>query len=357
MFLFVSLLPFGTARALADQFVLRSGERIKDVEITSIDYDGISLSNERVLRWSQIESGDVGESQRDDFQRWLQELGLPLFRMEIRLKQGNPMDALPFAEPLQDVYGEQLGYTGFVVNLTLLRGKLSKGDRVPAYPALLRVIVALEQNGWSSEWTRLLGDLNFDRSTLICEPYFPIWDSQEAAQLLPLVVETMKSFQGKAPRILYGQVAALALQANNKDLADKTIASLPSDEFGKSMRDMLDLQQSILSGQLGSAAQREKLLNSPSIQLRALGLYWMGRGYSTGNARNRQLAALEWLQIAADWGDLVPTLAGESLWLAGEAIRGEDESEAAVIHAELVRRFPHSIAASRVEAKGAPKTP
>ena len=83
----------------AQSIVLRDLTLIDKPQIESMDTDQLVLSSGQSVPWSKILQGSVGDKQ-ETFDRFIREVGSPLFRIESRLAGGNYDSLQPLTNQL-----------------------------------------------------------------------------------------------------------------------------------------------------------------------------------------------------------------------------------------------------------------
>lgn len=362
--------PLASAVALALLLVgeLSAQERIilRDTsvisrKVLSFDEDGVRLDNDRLLGWNEIESGRVADDQIA-FDRYVKELGGPLYRLHLRLDDGDYRDALPHAEAVFARYAERRSVTAYQVFQGLMWGRLAHGRRESAIEPYLLCVQALSR----TKKVLLPGKrrLVYDPLTGLSPDLDPVWfDAAAARAALPQVRKALAAKSETAPPgvLLYG--ATLALTAGDEAAAKAYLADLP--KTAPALRDLARVvaaQREVVIGKPGAEVEElRRQLNGLHAAARPLAYYWLGRAaLASGTARKKE-AALLLLHLPALYGDeeskagrtasYRPELAAAGLHFAVAALDGDNDAGVTFLKDDLLRNYPHTHFARQLQAE------
>ncbi|MCH7725520.1 MAG: hypothetical protein IH991_03410, partial [Planctomycetes bacterium] len=206
----------------ADQLLLRNLVLIRGRTITAFDEDGVQIGD-RKIPWDQIQRGTVATEKQAEFDRLLQELGEPLFRLRVRLRFGDYQSLGSFAESLYPRYSDRNSQTAFMVAHALMKSRITAGHREEAVEPYLRCLAYLLNSN-----DRLIfpgqRSLSFSSTTGLTPSLVPVWfDSDAAKRVLPKVREAVRLIKHPRPEGVYLYYASLALSGGDNKAALDTI--------------------------------------------------------------------------------------------------------------------------------------
>ena len=327
-----------------DRIILRNLQRIKGHEIKSIDVDGVKLDDGRVITWDRIETAQVESVSQEEFDGYMQRLSNPLFRIRLRLVNGDDLEALKYAEQMFPVYQPRDGELSRLVCAALVRGRISAGLREQSVVAYLYYLSKTPQ-AENEENARPSYELSVDSKSRIFDDLMPVWfDSAAAAKQVPDLIEALRSVKNY-PRQFHVYTGSLAIAAGDLENAKKAISALSdSDPVQAELKQLLQAQMEISEKKNAEGIKRLAPLTESAVpNIRALALYWTGVALSNGTNRERLEGALFLLRIPASYGNQFPDLAAAALYQASQAVDfGKDDGQATALRQELLRRYPHS---------------
>jgi hypothetical protein len=320
-----------------DQIYLRNLNRIQK-PVTAVTVEGVSFADS-LITWDQIESGSIAEEKQAEFDKLLQQLGTPLFRIRLRLSLNEPQAALLFAEQLFPVYESSRGESSAMVCAALVRGRIALGRREQSAVPYLHYLSRIEG---SENATNLLP---VDPQTKICAALMPVWfDRQLAQEQVPLVLQALRVV-GTYPREFHLYTGSLAIAAGESETTDKALKALnAADPIQADFITILQAQQHVTAGEYPQAIEKlAKLTTSELPPLRVLALYWSGVAASNQTGRARMQGALTLLRIPASYADQFPDLSAAALYEASKAVEADGSSDSAqLLRKELLGRFPET---------------
>lgn len=334
--------------ALADRLVLRNLEIIRDQKIAAMNLDGLKLDDGRAISWDEIESGKIDDAERDKlFQKYLDHLGIHLFRIRQRLTVGDFRELGPHAEAVAKFYEGRTSETAYMVHQALMWSRLAAGQREAAVAPYWRCFDYLLS--LAGKPVNLPGQrrLTVDLATGMCDELPPVWfDGAAAKSALAGVGEAIGQVAEPRPvgtRIYY---ATLAIAAGDAAAADRALAGIGNlQPRERELRDIAQAQQEIAAGKPGEkvrwlAASIDQLdpANEP------LALYWLAQAELADSDRAvQQQGVLHALALPAVHGERHPDLAAAGLYAAMQTLAALGDARGSIaVRGELLSTYPQT---------------
>jgi hypothetical protein len=345
--LFAATLLAATARP-ADRLILRNLDIVTDRTVASFDEDGIILDRPRPgggdrVSWDEIERGKVALDQAR-FDKLLDELGPPLYRIRQRIKIGDYEAAGEPAELLYPRFAERRSQTAYLVCQATMWSRIAAGKREAAVEPYLRSFELLRSKAAVS--TALPGSrrLSADPVSAISPELMPVWfDAAAAKAALPGVQQMMRTMAQPRPEGAYVYYATLAIAGGEASEAERVLPLLGSnDETTSAWRDIVLAQQELAADSPEAAIERLRLRRDILPEpCRPVGLFLTGladiRSSDEETIRDGVLALLT---LPAVYAAKQPELAAASLYHAASALdKLKDTSGAAAVRRELTSRY------------------
>ncbi|NNM25325.1 MAG: hypothetical protein HKO59_04960, partial [Phycisphaerales bacterium] len=265
-----------------------------------------------------------------------------LWRARTRVERGDTALAEPLLERLFETYRGQTNETALVIANGLLRCRLARGAHASAVLPALEVI-RLRRAGFETESYRNLPPV-IDPATQLAPQLAPAWIPGRPLETLDRDLATYDP----------GNDDVVAAMARLYHHAVRTTLGRPDDPVtldGDVGRHPGIVRLGLLvactdpDSDQRNAARRRLLEELDGWPAWAQAWARFGRGVSLlqepGDGRRRR-GMVELLHLPARYGREVPFLTGLALARVAEASRADGETEtAAVLEAELVRRFPN----------------
>ncbi|MFK7766121.1 MAG: tol-pal system YbgF family protein [Mariniblastus sp.] len=360
-----SLLVVGVTDANArqqklDRVILRDMTVITNVKVKSFDESQVLLSNGMSLGWDKVFQASVDGDQQNEFERRVNEIGLPIFRMKARLVNGDWHGAAEIANPIvenETRWNNLPPDVLYLAGLAMMNSHLKKGNRDQAVWAFL--IASENQAAASEEALKIAGtnrlserECRLKFSTKIL-PYWldPNLDEGVAARLTANANSQLKPALGV---VLY--LTSMNIELGKFDTAEEWLDDL--DGLGENevqiWKNVLLARMKQAKGDFAEAkAILESVLSTLATQKltgiegpRCVALYYYGltglnpKGLSDSD---RAKAMLSLLRIPAVYGDTNKSLAAAAVFQSAEIakLRGRDE-DAQKLRAQLLRRYPRT---------------
>ena len=220
-----------------DSVVLRDLTVLRDTRVIDFNDDHVLLTGERRVGWDEILKASVTDGLRESFDAKLAQLGLPLFRLKVRLANEDWSGIGELAEPmyqrlkLQTLASKTSSRSDYLVCIATMESRIYRGDRAGAVlPFLQAVLMQRELRRISSTGMRFYLSSD-EEETMLSERILPIWfdGSQVGASFESLAnsfVPTSRSKQLGA--IVY--LASLAIEKQRLELAKELIALVGEGE-------------------------------------------------------------------------------------------------------------------------------
>jgi hypothetical protein len=374
----VGILIVTRAAAAQSPIILRDLTVIRDATVIHFDGDGVELSDNRRLSWDEVLQATVEPERQESFNRYLSEIGLPIFRLKSRIRKRDWAAIGRVAEPLYQQLGirelkaKNGDQTTKLICFGVMQSRLDRGDRSGAVtPFLQAVLIERQLEGESLNEARLFTSREVE--SLMSDAMLPIWFDVQAAEsafeaLSRAFVATSTSRETGA--IVY--LASLAVAVKRLELARDLVNLIPPGASSFSdWRDILEAEIAIANREFDRAAQ---ILGAKPFKdneaARVVRKYLLAAAYfvdenGAGEQHNQGVpslalpndqvsekvdAMLELVSIPAEFGGKYPALSAAAL---SQAIRiGESiglTEERAALKQELLLRFPTSYHARVIE--------
>lgn len=352
-----AVLLFAMQGMAADRLILRNLTILSDRTVVEFNLDGVRLDDGRVVGWYDIERGQVSADKQAEFDRFLKEIGEPLFRVRQRLRVGDYRDLEVHVEPLYPRFAGRRSSTAYTVVQATMWSRIAQGRREAAVEPYFRAYEYVRAQG--TQELDLPGSkrLEFNPRTGLTPALVPLWfDAKAAREAMPLVAKAAGEMAQPRPAGAYVYFATLALAAGDLATADRVLKGVPSDggELGQ-LLEIIAVQREQVAGSTGSAGSAAGRLAARWSQfpaeLHPLALYWLGQAHlRSEDTKVRQRGLLELLRIPAWYGESSPDLAAAALHAAMESLRKEGDSRGSIaLRNELLVRYGQTYFAKQAE--------
>ncbi len=324
--------------------VLRDLTLVPDVQVTGMSLDGLQLGDGRQLSWDQILQGTVDGQQQAEFDRWLAEIGLPLFRIRRRLASQDDGALQPFADQLvaRCQNEGQASEALYLARCAQFRYLLFQGDREAALVPLLQML-NLRHNRPQLARLDAACHLRFDESG-ICENLLPVWfDSRAAAAVFAGLSDVPESSAG---RVYY---TTLSIAAGQPPGRDRQIATGPGDPW----QSIHAAQTALLAGDFPAVlAAIDPDDHRPAASRHAIALYYTGLAasqlaLSSDDATGDPAWMLGLLQIPARYENRFPELAAAAVYAVVHHPVNESDARFGELRGELDGRYQNTFFGKR----------
>jgi hypothetical protein len=343
-----------------DRIILRNLNVITGKTVVGFDEDGVRLDDGTRIGWDEIERGRVRAEQQAAFDRTLEELGEPLYRIRQRLTVGDYPGLLTHAEAVYGRYVRRRSPTAYMVAQALMWARTAVGRREEAVEPYLRCYTYLRSLPESQVDLPGRRRLRFDGETGMSPELIPVWfDSQAAGSALPGVLATISEMPPPRPegtRVYYG---TLALASGSLDRGASVLGGMQGGHpVLAELRDIGLAQREVTAGRPGPAvSQLAGRFDRLTPANKPLAIYWLGMARATAPQETAQReGVLELLHLPALYGRQYPELAAAALFQAMESLTAwGDESGRRAVRRELLDQYRQTYHAARVAAELSPK--
>lgn len=333
------------------KIVLRS---LREIESTKFEFDPIRIesSDGKSFYWDEIFSGSVAADQQQQFDAWLNEIGLPLFRARHRVLIGDFDSLAEIADGLHEKYAGMDATNRncrckFIMHLSKFCHRWSTAQREQAAVELIglsRLVAAFAQELKSAAIPTSLTMAELEQCNAVM--LVPVWFDQDQARL---AVEQIQSQFGNDlsswpdGQLIY--ITSLGIAAGSAWVNDG-LSELGgrSSAMTNSWLPLLLAYAEIANGQPDRAIsklQNEVKKKSTGAQ-RAVAQYLLGMATASLN-RSTDNAMLQLLYVPAVHGQQMPHLSAAALFEASQlAQRAGHVAESEALQAELKIRYPRS---------------
>lgn len=341
-----------------DRIILRNTKVITGRSVVAFDPDGVRLSGRPplTLGWDEIEAARLTRDQAR-FNAMLKQLGDPLYRIRLRLTNGDYRDILAQAEAVFPTYADRRSPTAYMVFVALLWSRQAHCQREKALEPFILALDCLRQAPGHS--IPLPGDRQpkISMQSGLSDDLLPVWfDPAAAKAALPGVLKAISAIRPPVPPGLYVNAATLALTAGDTDEADRLLARVQSDS--RSIQDLLLVvaaQRALNEPDGGPSdpaiAALKRAARLDGFTQKPLAHYWIGMALlHSESERSKKEGVVELLHLPALSGESHPELAAVALDRSQQALEALGDPGASVLRSELLFRYPATPAAARLKA-------
>lgn len=301
------ILAVDASNSCCQTIVLRDLQLIEGADVAAMTVEGVTLADGRNWRWDQIQEGDVGPQWQSEFERWLKEIGEPLFRVRQRLASRDYSSLQPHADELAShaIQYESTSSVYYLACCAKVRSALDQQQREAALVPLLELL-RVRNEARTFHDIEELSELHFAESRL-CDELLPVWFDADAAR--EQLAQIRKS--ARVPKAIPGDAAyiylnTLAIAAGESAIP---VENSPSDD---PWRLIYSAQSALLAGNNEQVARElDADLFRDSAERHAIALYYLGTAQSQMEPQsvdsnvntNRALWMLTLLKIPALYED------------------------------------------------------
>ncbi|MEX0793135.1 MAG: hypothetical protein WD045_08365 [Pirellulaceae bacterium] len=345
--------------AMADRVILRDLTILNNVTVNSYDEDGVQVTDHGLVPWDEIEQASLeDEAKQAEFNRLLEELGTPLFRIRQRLSVGDYAGAAEPAEAVYPRYRDRNSPTAYMVVQAAMWGRLASGNRESALEAYLACFRHLRNNPKSAE--SLPGDrtLQFDPKTGFCDGFEPIFFDREAAQkALPGTRRIAQGMGSPTPPGILIYYASLAQTAEDWESADRVIQAIPTgDKPGGEWRELLEIQRLLTEKKHDEVIEQlAGKVESLPAKVRPIAYYYLGKAKAASDTPSMvRDGVVDLLHIPAlASGGAYRQLSAAALYEARRAFERLKEPEPrASVQRELLQQYSETYHAALLQSEG-----
>ncbi len=339
----------------ADRIILRNLDVITGKTVVGFDEDGVRMDDATRITWDEIERGRIDPERQAAFDRMLEQLGTPLYRIRQRLGVGDYRGLLEPATELYPRFAGRGSSTAYMVAQSLMWARLAVGHREQAVEPYMRCYTYL-RNVAPVDLT-LPGNrrLRFDRETGMSPELLPIWfDADAARDALPGVLKAITEMPAPRPegtRVYYG---TLALSAGSAEQGVSVLRGIEGRYPSLAeLREIAAAQREVQNGASGPAVEAlAAKVDNLSAANKPLALYWLGMARLTSHNRSVQRdGILRLLHLPAIYGRQAPELAAAALYKSMTTFAAwQDENARSALRRELVEQYSQTYHAAKAMA-------
>jgi hypothetical protein len=343
----------------ADRLVLRDLSTIRS-DVASFNADGLVLTAERpgggkLVFWYEVESLELDDkNQQAEAIKLLEEIGLPLYRLRVRLQTGDDEGLLAPAAELYPVFRERRSVSALVVLQSLVWGRIAHGQREAAVEPWLREFELLRSR--AAKVSDIPGSRKpgVDAASALLAELEPAWFDAEAAKTaLPAAEKALQAMSKPVPPGAIMYVASLALAAGERQKSSEYLEEeIDSNNLAASLKQTLLAQSELPDNAVAAANRLQKTVaeleeageNNEARErfLHPLALYWLGRAQlASDKPAVQQSGLLTLLRIPALEGRQSPELSAAALHEVAQ-FYAKDAPIATRLRREITQQFPGS---------------
>lgn len=327
----------------ADRIILRNLEILNNVNVLSFDEDGVNVEGQGTIGWDAIERGTI-DGKQAEFDKYLKDLGGPLFRLRQRLSVGDYSGLSEQAEALFPIFAKRESETAYLVCQATMWSRQASGRPGAALEAYFRCLRMLRGKAGLAASLPGTRKLTFDVGTGLSPELEPIFfDVEEAKATLPAAKTAAQELQTPLPQAAFVYVGSLATAAGDMQLADKSFSNIRTDQA-------LVADWRLIAPALQELARGENDQVIVQLEARVPGLHSFNRSiarYLLGKARTDDAVrsavdqgVLDFLYVPAVEGTQRPELSAAALYAAMTALqKSGDSRQAAALRKEILANY------------------
>ena len=328
----------------ADRIVLRDLTIISDAKVAAMTLDGVQLGDGKVIGWDEIETGRLDGGRQELFDKYLENVGVHLFRIRQRLENGDYRSLSPSAEAIAKYYRGRSSATAYMVMQAQMWGRMAQSKHAGAVAPYLHCFEYLRDKENTTSSLPGKRRLKFDPVTGMCDELPPIWfDAAAAKEALPEVASAINSMQKPRPdasRIYY---ASLALAAGDESSGAGALAGVAENNARSAqLKLILEAQREISTNAPGEKTDQLAAMFVELAQAnRPLARYWLGMGKIRGDkVQARREGVLDLLHLPALHAEQTPELAAAALFEAMQTLEELGDLRGSIaLRGELLSKY------------------
>jgi hypothetical protein len=351
----------------ADRILLRDLSVLRG-DVMSFDPDGLVLSEERpgggkLVAWDEVETLSLADKKRQaQADQLLKEIGLPLYRLRVRLETGDDEGLLKPAEDLYPVFRDRKSSSALIVLQSLVWGRIAHGQREAAVEPWLLEFELLRSRAAKLSDIPGARKPRIDAASALLAELEPVWfDASAAKAALPAAEKPLQSMAEPVPPGATLYLASLAIAAGDKDKTKKhLLPEIGPNSLASPLKQILLAQSELPSNAAAAMDRLQKTvgeLEQPGedsearrVFLHPLALYWLGRAQlAADKPAVQQAGLLTLLRIPALEGHQSPMLSAAALHEVAQ-FYAKDAALAARLRREILQQFPSSWHAQKLRA-------
>lgn len=358
---------FGAATEATDRIVLRDLTTIRS-DVASFDVDGLVLTADRpsggkLVTWDEMESLQLAdEKQQAGADKLLEEIGLPLYRLRVRLETGDDEGLLEPAEKLYPIFRERRSVSALIVLQSLVWGRIAHGRREAAVEPWLLEFEVLRSRAAKLSDIPGARKPRIDAPSALLAELEPVWFDAEAAKaVLPAAEKALQRMSEPLPPGASLYLASLALAGGNTAKAKTYVqAEIDPNNLATPLKQILLAQSELKSNPAAAADRLQRVVadleqmgesnETRRLFLHPLSLYWLGRAQlASDKPAVQQAGLLTLLRIPALEGNQSAELSAAALSEVAQFYI-KDTALAARLRREILQQFPSSWHARQLRA-------
>lgn len=338
--LLVSLVLWSGDRLTGQNLILRDLTLVSGAAIDRMDIQGVQLADGRRIAWDAVLRGDAGDRQ-PDFDRWLAEVGEPLFRIGRRLKSGDHGSLQPWADQLAARAARESAPSPalYLARSAQVQDRLHFGQRAAAVIPLLELLALRESAPELKRLDRLTGLRFADQG--ICENLIPVWFDPESAGRVVAMLESTGEPVSPAATV-YRQSLKTAAGGQTRPTAGDAVASEIA-WWPVIHRAQVALAEGDAATVLADL-DPDRLTETPVAH--AVALYYSGLAARNGRSPN-QAQPVQWalvlLSVPALYEDRFPELSAAAMDAVVDHPQFRDNRQFDGLRDELKNRYRNTV--------------
>ena len=321
--------------------VLRDLSLVEGREIKSFDLQSIKLDDGSELSWDQVFRATVQPDRQAEFDRNIEEIGLPLFRLRQRIAVGDWSRLNEITDQMMIRYSGVDSPTGKTVCVAAMKGRLESRSRAEA---VLPFLMACGKSAELPDSTLAsLGITNAELQNGISEQLLPVWFNRQAVEKQRDAIVAYSQEQGvslPAGGKIY--LASFCIFLEQWEQARQYLEEIDSNaNVGQWKRLLMAEVNRRQDGGTGASQFQIKPETLPAIV--AVSEFWEAENRARDTTIEPAAKILNYLKISALWGERFPTLSSASLYrsiLLAKSSNMTVEAETLVV--ELLRTHRNS---------------
>ena len=324
--------------------VLRDLTLISDHTIASFDQDSVRLSDGSELSWDLILRGQVAADQQQEFDRYVREIGLPLFQMKQRIQV---RDWARLNEAVDSLFVQYSGVDsaiGKTVCLASAKGKFETGARAEAVLPFL--MASVKQSSLPEASLDAMGYQASELRVGVSNQLVPVWFDMASVTTEKQSLEAYADELGnKFPQGGFLYLASFCLALGEFEEAKQYAMQISDQQAALRQWKLLILSEVDRRTRTDiHRANKFQVEDDTLAEVRAASRYFDAVAAEKVLQKDDPVRLiLEYVKVAAIWKDQFPNLSAAALYRAAVLAKSADMlDEADAISEELLRRYPKS---------------
>ena len=345
-----TLLAF--CQAFAEQIELRDGSSLNDVSSVSVSEDGILLANGALISLDRIRRATI--KSQEDFDRLHQQLSLDLFRLKVRILNGDYENFQPHLKKLSPVFENRSSDSAIVVNVARFHDARIKGHFESAIQFHFKLMALTAKNEALTQFLDSLG-YRYDKESGMLGNVCPFGIPKERlAENWASILAAYKSLPKPHPHgldIYFFQLADAASATIEPEVSSNRLQLTSLEKMIiECLNKAVDSEDASVIEKARTSFLEHSFQQEDTDVHRALYFLVDGMLETKGETGNKNNGLLQLLRIHAEFGRRTSAISAAGLYQVSQLLRKNGSlNDAKKVAQELKSRYPSSIFAKQLK--------